>query len=434
MIYTSGSTGTPKGVEIEHRGLVNRLHWDRESFPLGPADAVLAHTSLSFDIATLEIFGALIGGARLVLAPQGAERDTASLARVIAAEGVTTLMLVPSLLDVLLEERPGLKEATGLRYVFSGGEALTPELCRRVFDTVPKAELHNFYGPSEGSIDVTSWHCTPGTVGDGVPIGWPLANVRAYIVDDTGMPVPAGAAGELLVGGVGVARGYRFRDKLTRERFRPDPFSAEPGARLYLTGDLARYRPDGAIEFLGRADEQVKVRGFRIEPAEIESALEQLPQVRQAVVKAVDGARLDAYVTCFDGHGAPAADELVAALRERLPEHMVPTTVQVLPSFPRMPNGKIDRAALTPAQAPAGGAGDGTVGQLTRLMADVLNHPGVGPDDDFFALGGTSLQAARLVARLKSRLAADIDLGQFIEDPTCAGLARRVEAAHGRES
>lgn len=436
VIYTSGSTGTPKGVEIEHRGLVNRLQWDRETFPLGPGDTVIQHTSLSFDIATLEIFGALVNGARLVLAPQDAERDTAALARVICSEDVTALLLVPSLLDVLMEEHPGLTEASQLRYVFSGGEALSPELCRRVFGIIPQAELHNFYGPSEATIDATSWHCTPENIGGGVPIGRPLPNVRTYVVDDTGMPVAVGFVGELLVGGAGVAQGYRFRPDLTRERFLPDPFSGEPTARLYRTGDLVRYREDGALEFLGRADEQIKVRGFRIEPAEIEAALEQLPMVRQAVVKAVGGARLDAYVTCFDDR-EPVPDDLLSALRERLPAHMVPGSVQILAAFPRMPNGKIDRPALVQSRVPAADGhdnDDGTVGEITRLMADVLNRQDITPQADFFALGGTSLQAARLVARLRNRFDADIDLGQFVEDSTCTALARRVEASGPQES
>lgn len=427
VIYTSGSTGTPKGVEIEHRGLANRLHWDRETFPLGPEDAVLQHTSLSFDIATLEIFSALISGARLVVAPAGAERDTAALVRVIRAGEVTVLLAVPSVLDVLLEEHPGLAEASRLRYVFSGGEPLPPELCARLFDAVPQAEVHNFYGPSEATIDVTSWHCTPGGISDGVPIGRPLANVRAYLVDDTGAPVAVGAVGELLVGGPGVARGYRFRPELTRERFLPDPFSGEPGARLYRTGDLARYRQDGAIEFLGRVDEQIKVRGFRVEPGEVESALTRVPTVRQAVVKAVSNMRLEAYVTCFAGQERPTPADLLSALRGRLPAHLVPDSVEIVEEFPRMPNGKIDRAALAPAR---GRAGDGdessAMGKVARLMADALNRSGINPDDDFFELGGTSLAAARLVARLRNRFDTEIDLAEFIADPTCAGVTRIV--------
>lgn len=428
VIYTSGSTGTPKGVEIEHRGLVNRLAWDRAEFPLGPGDAVLQHTSFSFDIAAMEIFGALVNGARLVLAPLGAERDTALLARTICREGITALPLVPSVLDVLLEEKPGLSEAASLRYVFSGGEALSPELCRRVFGTVPRAQLHNFYGPSEATVDVTSWHCTPGNIDDVVPIGRPLANVRVYIVDDYGTPVPAGFPGELLVGGVGVARGYRFRPDLTAERFLPDPFVDDPAATAYRTGDLARYRDDGSIEFLGRADEQVKINGFRIEPGEIEFALEQLPAVRQAVVKPVQNARLEAYVVCHRDGRPPESAELLDSLRRRLPAHMVPGFLEVRPELPRMPNGKIDRNALAPSRSRASRRDDGSlVGKLGAMMAEVLNQPDADPDASFFDLGGTSLQAARLVARVRNQFGVAVDLGHFVDEPTCAGLARRIE-------
>ncbi|RSM57416.1 hypothetical protein DMH03_29810 [Amycolatopsis sp. WAC 01376] len=422
VIYTSGSTGEPKGVEIEHRGLVNRLSWDTRAYPLGPGDSVLQHTSPSFDIAVMEIFGALVNGARVVLAPLGSERDTATLARTIVDEGITAVPLVPSLLDVLLEERPGLKEATALRYLFSGGEALSPELCRRVFDTVPWAALHNFYGPSEASVDVTSWHCTPENVGDGVPIGVPLDNVTVYLVDDTGMPVPRGAAGELLVGGAGLARGYRFRPDLTAERFLPDPFSPDPAARVYRSGDLARYRDDGVIEFLGRVDEQVKIRGFRIEPGEVETALESLDAVRQAVVKPVENVRLDAFVTCFGER--PDTGDLLAELRTRLPEHLVPSRIEVMDIFPLMPNGKIDRSALS-----AGFDGaeelqdeDGPRGAVRRLMADVLGQGSVDPGADFFDLGGTSLQAARFVARVRNSTSLELSLARFIQDPTCDGI------------
>lgn len=429
VIYTSGSTGTPKGVEIEHRGLVNRLAWDREEFPLGPGDAVLQHTSFSFDIAAMEIFGALINGARLVLAPPGTERDTALLARTICQENITALPLVPSVLDVLLEEKPGLDEAASLRYIFSGGEALSPDLCHRVFTAVPWAQLHNFYGPSEATIDVTSWHCTPDSIKDAVPIGRPLANVRVYIVDDYGVPVPAGFPGELLVGGVGVARGYRFRPDLTASRFLPNPFAGDPAPTVYRTGDLARYRDDGSIEFLGRVDEQVKINGFRIEPGEIEFVLQQLPGIRQALVKPVGNARLEAYVVSHQDGPPPSPNELLASLRQRLPGHMVPGYLEVMPDFPRLPNGKIDRNALVPSRKRARRrAEDGSItSQLTELMAQVLNQPDADPHASFFDLGGTSLQAARLVARVRNRFGGSVSLGQFVDDPTCAGLARRIE-------
>jgi amino acid adenylation domain-containing protein len=426
IIYTSGSTGQPKGVEIEHRGLVNRLCWDIDTFSLGPGDAVLQHTSMSFDIAAMEIFGALVCGARVVLAPLGAERDTAELARTIIAEEVTTVPLVPSVLDVLLEERPGLKDATRLRYLFSGGEALSPELCKRVFTAVPWVELHNFYGPSEASIDVTSWHCTPDNVEHGVPIGVPLANVVVYLVDDTGLPVPRGSTGELLVGGAGLARGYHRRPDLTRDRFLPDPFSTSPSARVYRTGDLARYRDDGAIEFVGRADEQVKIRGFRVEPGEIETVLENLDEVRQAVVKPVENIRLEAFVTCFGDRAEP--ENILTELRARLPEHMVPGHVAILPAFPLMPNGKVDREALTGSADAAGTQTDGMPGTITRLMADVLNIPVVPVDADFFDLGGTSLQAARFVARVRNTTSAELTLGRFIQDPTSAAVLRHIKS------
>ncbi|RLV04527.1 hypothetical protein CTZ27_11450 [Streptomyces griseocarneus] len=449
VVHTSGSTGDPKGVEVEHRGLANRLRWERRTFRHGPGDAVLHHAPLGFDVAAWEILAPLVCGARLVLAPPEGARDTRLLLDTVVRERVTALTLVPSLLDVLLDWQPGLEHATALRHVFAGGEALSPELARRFLAAVPHAGLYNFYGPSETSIDATWWHCTPDTIAEGVPIGRPLAGVRAYLLDDTGAPVPVGASGELVVGGVGVARGYRGRPGDTRERFLPDPFAAESGARMYRTGDLARYRPDGAIDFLGRADDQVKVSGFRVEPREVEAALEEHPAVRQAVVKAVGGSRLVGFASC-DGHAQntdgtdgtgntngtprPSRQELTGWLRERLPAHMVPGVVQVLPAFPLLPNGKVDRAALTTAQeGPAPATADGRLAvRVERLMAEVLDRPAIGPDGDFFRLGGSSLQAARFVARLRARLGADIDLRHFLEDPTCGGVVRRLEDGDGQ--
>ncbi|WP_414166759.1 amino acid adenylation domain-containing protein [Streptoverticillium reticulum] len=441
VVYTSGSTGTPKGVEVEHRGLANRLRWERQMFRHGPGDAVLHHAPLGFDVAAWEILAPLVCGARLVLAPPEGARDPRLLLDTVVDQRVTALTLVPSLLDVLLDWQPGLERATALRHVFAGGEALSPELARRFLTAVPHAGLYHFYGPSEASIDATWWHCTPDNIAEGVPIGHPLAGVRTYLLDDAGAPVPVGATGELVVGGVGVARGYRGRPGDTRERFLPDPFAAEAGARMYRTGDLARHRPDGALDFLGRADDQVKVSGFRVEPREVEAALEEHPAVRQAVVKAVGASGLVGFAACdghaqdaestdaVDGTHSPLWQELIGWLRERLPAHMVPGVVQILPAFPLLPNGKVDRAALTPVQeGPAPAAADGQLaGQVAQLMGDVLDRSGIGPDSDFFRLGGTSLQAARFVARLRTRLGAGIDLRHFLEDPTCGGVVRRIE-------
>ncbi len=418
LIYTSGSTGTPKGVLVAHRGVVNRLRWDRDRFPLGPEDAVLQHHSLSFDVAVWELFAPLVSGARLVPARPGGAADPDYLTSAVHEHRITALTFVPSLLDVLLDAEPGLA-APSLRYLFSGGEPLSPALCRRVFAEVPGVRLFNFYGPSEATVDVTSWEVTPANVAEGVPIGRPLDNVRAYVLDDFGRPVPVGFTGELYVGGVGVAMGYHNRPALTRSRFLPDPFQDRPGARMYRTGDLVRYRADGALEFVGRVDEQVKVRGFRVEPGEVESALERNGAVRRAVVVAHDP-RLPAHVT---GNGrTPDVAELRSHLLELLPGHMVPTAIRVVRELPLTPNGKVDRAALR-APAPDPGAPE-PADAVTGLMREVLGVADVGPEDDFFSLGGTSLQAARFVTRVRKRLGLDLDLARFLEEPTCRAVLR----------
>ncbi|AXB43267.1 amino acid adenylation domain-containing protein [Amycolatopsis albispora] len=428
VIYTSGSTGRPKGVEVEHAGVVNRMCWDQRVFGLGPGDTVLQQTSLSFDISVWEIFAPLLTGGRLLLAKPGGQRDPAYLMRLIADERVTALGLTPSLLDVLLDLEPGLGDCPDLRYVFSGGEELTSPLCARFFEHT-KAELDNFYGPSEATVDVTWWRVTPEDVERGIPIGRPLSNVRVHVLDEDGLPVPAGLAGELHVAGAGVARGYRGRPVLTAERFVPDPFGS-PGERLYRTGDLVRHRPDGALEFLGRLDEQVKIRGFRVEPGEVEEALRSHRQVRQAAVCAVDRpgtpARLEAFVVGEDG-SEPDGDRLRAWLGDRLPSHLVPAGVHPIPALPRAPSGKVDRAALLAGHLAPAPTGHGDLPPehrpLGELVAGVLGVPEVGPDDDFFRLGGSSLQAARLVHRVGRELGVDLPLGAFLRRPTVRGLA-----------
>ncbi|HYR09213.1 MAG TPA: amino acid adenylation domain-containing protein, partial [Longimicrobium sp.] len=272
VIYTSGSTGRPKGVMVEHRALANVMGWMGEAWPLGPDDVVLQKTPVSFDASARELFPPLLAGARMVIARPGGHRDPAYLVETIRREGVTTLHFVPTMLQFLLEE-PGIERCTSIARVVCGGEALPAALARRAAELLPHAELHNVYGPTEAAVDVT-WLRSPAEVaGPHVSIGRPMANCRAYFLDRTGEPVPAGVAGELYLGGAQVARGYLGRAALTAERFVPDPFGGEPGARLYRTGDLGRWLPDGTIEFLGRNDFQVKVRGFRIELGEIEARL-----------------------------------------------------------------------------------------------------------------------------------------------------------------
>lgn len=418
LMYTSGSTGTPKGVLVEQRSVVNRLRWDQERFPLGPDDVVLHHHSPAFDVAVWEMFAPLASGARLALAQPGGSADPDYLTSVIHEHGVTALTFVPSLLDVLLDAEPGLA-APSLRYLFSGGETLSPALCERVFAAVPWARLVNFYGPTEATVDVTWWEVTPENLDGGVPIGRPLDNVRVYVLDDFGEPVPPGYVGELCVGGVGVARGYHNRPDLDRSRFPADRFLDRPGARMYRTGDLVRHRSDGALEFLGRMDNQVKVRGFRVELDEIGAVLERHDAVRRAVITS-DGDRLTAHVV---GDGLPPdGAALLAFLRETLPEHMVPSAVSVLAELPLTHNGKVDRAALRPAAAEPVDAEP--VSEIAALMGEVLGRRGVRPDDDFFALGGTSLQAARFVTRARRRLGVRLDLPAFLEEPTCQAILR----------
>jgi amino acid adenylation domain-containing protein/non-ribosomal peptide synthase protein (TIGR01720 family) len=440
VIYTSGSTGRPKGVMVPHRGVCNRLRWAQETYRLDARDAVLQKASFGFDFSVWECFAPLWAGARLVLAEPGRQGDGDHLVRVIAEHRVTFVHFVPSMLAAFLEAE-GVETCTSLRQVFSGGEALTPELRDRALARLA-APLDNQYGPTEISIDTTRWVCAPGAPGapgddrHRVPIGRPIANSRLYVVDAELRPAPAGVAGELLVGGPGVVRGYLRRPDLTAERFVPDPFGGDPGGRLYRTGDLARWLPDSTLDFLGRLDHQVKVRGFRIELGEIEAALAALPGVREAAVLAREEAaghrRLVAYVA--GDLGGMAGDELRASLqerlRERLPDYMVPAAFVALAALPLNASGKVDRKALPVPEQPE--AQECYVAPRSReeevlaaVWAQVLRLPRVGVDDNFFALGGDSILSVQIVARARQ---AGLLFGvrEIFEHPTVAGLARHA--------
>ena len=299
VIFTSGSTGRPKGAMLPHEGVRNRVRWMQAAYGLGPADRVLQKTPFSFDVSVWEFLWPLAEGACLVVARPEGHKDPTYLAGLIREAGVTTLHFVPSMLRAFLEE-PGIEELASVRRVMSSGEALPWDLQERFFARLGHAELHNLYGPTEASIDVTFWACRPGGERRIVPIGRPIWNTQIRIVDAELRPVPVGVPGELLIGGIGLARGYVDRPALTAERFVPDPFAAAPGGRLYRTGDLARVLPDGAVEFLGRLDFQVKVRGFRIELGDIESNLREHPAVRDTLAVAREDVpgdrRLVAYV------------------------------------------------------------------------------------------------------------------------------------------
>ncbi|MEU4641569.1 amino acid adenylation domain-containing protein [Micromonospora sp. NPDC023814] len=412
VIYTSGSTGRPKGVPNTHRGIVNRLDWMQKTYGLGADDAVLQKTPASFDVSVWEFFWPLREGARLVLAKPGGHKDAGYLRDLLVAERVTTAHFVPSMLTVFLAE-DGVEAATALRRVICSGEELPLASAVDFTARLPWCGLHNLYGPTEAAIDVSAWHCDPALLAGltSVPIGGPIANLRLHVLDERGEECPVGVAGELHIGGVGLARGYHRRPALTAERFVPDPFSAEPGARLYRTGDLARWRTapggtGGVIEFLGRIDHQVKLRGLRIELGEIESALREQPGVAEAAVIVREDSPGDKRLTAYVVGGAEHAT-LKSALKETLPEYMVPSAFVTLDALPLSPNGKLDRRAL-PAPVVTREASvalveprDDTERLLAGIWSEVLGVDTLGIDDDFFDLGGHSMLATQVVAKIR---------------------------------
>lgn len=439
VIYTSGSTGRPKGVVNTHAGIVNRLDWMQEAFDLDPDDAVLHKTPIGFDVSVWEIFWPLTVGARLVLAEPGGHRDPAYLRELIERERITTVHFVPSMLDAFLATAgpAELARCASLRRIVCSGEELPLDLARRAVAALPAAELHNLYGPTEAAIDVTAWACTADALAvvSRVPIGGPIRNVRTYVLDDALGPVPVGVAGQLYLGGVQVARGYLHRPGLTAQRFVPDPFGP-PGSRLYATGDLARWRPDGTLEFLGRIDDQVKLRGLRIELGEIAAVLREQPGVGSAVVvvRGVGPAeqRLVAYLTRDNGDLEPAT--VRDALKLRLPEYMVPTAFVVLDALPISPNGKLDHAALPAPVHDAGASArhrapvSPTELAVAGVWQEVLGVKDVGLDDDFFDLGGHSLLAIRVLSRLREAYGhTDIGVMDLFQHPTVHRLATLID-------
>ncbi|HKP51512.1 MAG TPA: amino acid adenylation domain-containing protein [Chloroflexia bacterium] len=471
VIYTSGSTGRPKGVQVPHRALTNHL-WSMKAKPgLAEDDVLLAVTSLSFDIAALELYLPLVTGATLVLASKDIASDGILLGREIAERGATVMQGTPASWRLLFIADAWPARATGTLKALCGGEALPVSLaydlsCRAV-------AVWNMYGPTETCIWSTIHKVEigeqKGPNSSVTSIGRPIANTQVYLLDRHMQPVPIGVAGELYIGGDGLARGYLGRPDLTAERFVPNPFSnaefgvrnaesasnpysagswATPnsgtphsGERLYKTGDLARYLPDGRIEFLGRIDQQVKVRGFRIELGEIEAVLGQHPALREAVVsvrgRESDDKRLVAYVVAHPGQ-APSSTELRNLLRARLPEYMIPSTFVLLDKMPLTPNGKVDRKALPEPEGCEECRGDLYVvprtpleAQLAAVWAGVLKKERFGVTDNFFDLGGHSLSAMRMVSRVRTALSIDVALRTLFEAPTIEGLALAIMRAQG---
>ncbi|MFD8519919.1 amino acid adenylation domain-containing protein, partial [Streptomyces capillispiralis] len=461
VIYTSGSTGRPKGVMVEHRAAVNRVEWMQNEYALTPDDVVLQKTPFSFDVSVWEFVWPLITGARLVVAAPGGHKDPAYLVSLIRAAEVTTAHFVPPMLRLMLDHE-GWARCTSLRQVFCSGEALPPELPARHY-AQHRARLHNLYGPTEAAIDVTHWACPPDTTTRTVPIGRPIQNIQLHVLDDLGGRQAVGCAGELHIAGVGLARGYLNNPGLTRERFVPNPFAADPDARMYRTGDLVRWLPDGTLEYLGRIDNQVKLRGFRIELDEIEDRLSRHPAVRACAVLAREDSpgnpRLVGYVVLDgdriedEGHGEDETrtggwgrtggfhDALVRHLGQSLPEYMVPGALVRLDALPLTANGKLDRKALPAPDADAYAVSGDRVAPRTPTERTLLavcagllgfDEERIGVHDNFFALGGHSLLIPKLTARLHDA-GLDCDLHSVFAAATLADLAAAIDAAHTTE-
>jgi amino acid adenylation domain-containing protein len=439
VIYTSGSTGRPKGVMVEHGGLVNTINWIIETLEMSSGDRCLLKTPITFDAAGRELFPTLLAGGTLIIAASDGHRDSQYLADTIRSERVSIIHCVPSLLRLMVEE-PAFDESLALRAVMCGGEALAPQIVTQ-FQSRCKAKLYNVYGPTEAIIDSTYWLCEKHNAQSTIPIGRPIPNARVYILDDRLRPLPIGVGGNLYIGGAGLARGYVRRPDLTAEKFIPDHFSGEPGARLYKTGDLARYLPDANIEFLGRSDYQVKIRGFRVELGEVEATLGQHPAVRDVIVLVQEDGRRDKRLVAYVAAGTearPTANELRGFLKDKLPEHMVPTVFVLLDAFPLTNNGKVDRRALPTPDRRRPETDEAfvvcrtpTEELLAEIWGQVLGVERVGIYDNFFQLGGHSLLATQVVSRIREAFQTDIPLRSMFEAPTVAGLAESIDLSRG---
>ncbi|MEO5730142.1 MAG: amino acid adenylation domain-containing protein, partial [Byssovorax sp.] len=432
VMFTSGSTGTPKGVCALHRGVV-RLVKQTDYARFAEDEVFLQLAPIAFDAATLEIWGPLLNGGRLVVAPPDAP-SLAEIGALIRAHGITTLWLTAGLFNAMVESN--LEGLRPLRQLLAGGDTLSVPHVQKALAELPGVRLINGYGPTEGTTFTTCHTISFADTLGSIPIGRPIANTRVYVLDAAMRPLPIGVPGELFIGGDGVARGYLDRPELTAERFLADP--VVPG-RLYRTGDLVLFRADGALEFLGRLDQQVKLRGFRIELGEIESVLGQHPGVRGASVIVREDLpgdkRLVAYVVAAGA--APSSAELVAHLEARLPAYMVPSAFVSLEAIPLTANGKVDRRALhapdlAASEARAHVAPRGPVEEgLAAIFAEVLRREDVGARDGFFELGGHSLLAAQAIARVRAAFGVELPLRAIFEAPTVAELGARVEAALG---
>jgi amino acid adenylation domain-containing protein len=432
VIFTSGSTGQPKGVMVSHGAIYNRLQWMQETYKLGTTDRVMQKTPFTFDVSVWEFFWPLSEGACLVVAEPERHKESAYLVELIKKQRITCLHFVPSMLQLFLHE--DLTGCDSLALIICSGEALTVEQCRRL-QTLPGVSAHNLYGPTEAAVDVTHWDCAQWRDQYlSVPIGRPIANTQIYILNEKLQPTPIGVAGELYIGGHNLAAGYLNKPGLTAKQFIPNPFARDAQARLYKTGDLARFRSDGNIEYIGRMDSQVKLRGLRIELGEIESLLRQHPGVAEAVVVVrrfgEQDERLAAYVV-LENPGAPVdTGALGAFIGKKLPNYMVPSTIMTIPELPLTPNGKIDRKSLPEPTAARVSESTEPASDIENELLDIwrrfLKVDALKTTDDFFALGGHSILVTQVINSINGHYHLDVPVRLLFENPTVKTLAKAL--------
>lgn len=428
LLYTSGSTGTPKGALLPHRGLANLMAWSNRAFPLTANDRLLQKTPSGFDAAIWEFFWPLTAGASLVLAAPDAHFDPAALVETVQRQNITLIQFVPTLLQAFLET-PTAEGCTSLRHIFCGGGILTPALLAQCRAVLPQATVHNVYGPTETSVDCIAWTApTDGTLDDPIPIGRPIDGMYIRLLNGDGQPVPLGVTGEIHIAGPGVGLGYFGRPDLTATHFYADPNA--PGALVYRSGDLGRFRTDGQIEFLGRRDHQVKLRGFRIELGDIEANAAGHPAVETAIALVASGeTRLSLFYT-----GSANPDGLREYLLDRLPVYMVPDRLIPLAQIPLMPNGKIDRSALaaqaeaTPVVVNQASPRDQIELTLYSIWKSILLHPAIGIRDNFFALGGSSIAAIKMAHAIEAAFGVRVPITEILRHPTIEALGAWVRA------